>query len=185
MEDANKGRHRENGKKELPLGNTRSRWDEEERGEGEGLKKKKLYCLRVDHTGATHVASTWIISHGFPLCDAVPIDRRIRWLDSNWRESLSVRRHALLPGIISTSVSGTRVERVMAPARDGYTLLWNCQLAGMKILLVLRGSSWLVRLAPGCFFFFSFFLFVSRFFDYYQSGNWSKTFRRSQKLIGW
>lgn len=28
------------------------------------------------------------------------------------------------------------VERVMAPARDGYTLLWNCQLAGMKILLL-------------------------------------------------
>lgn len=41
-----------------------------------------------------------------------PLRRRtyrqtIRWLDSNWRESLSVRRHALLPGIISTSVSGT------------------------------------------------------------------------------
>lgn len=61
------------------------------------------------------------------------------------------------------------VERVMAPARDGYTLLWNCQLAGMKILPSLFVSFGQVRLGvayqvhdePGCFFFFSLpFLFL-------------------------
>lgn len=106
------------GEKELPW-NTKSRtkWgrkeeqEEEEEEENEGLikkkkGKKKLYCLRVDHGGPTCRQrmnnNPWIS----------PLRRRtyrqtIRWLDSNWRESLSVRRHALLPGIIPTSVSGT------------------------------------------------------------------------------
>lgn len=53
-------------------------------------RKKKLYCLRVDH-GGPHVASAWIITRGFPLCDAVPIDRRSAdWIRIGGKVYLSV-----------------------------------------------------------------------------------------------